>query len=362
MANSFCALAVGQLAMQADPLARCKFALFQLELSCEVEQAHLSLLLGKDFVEKCQMVAKEEHRTGIVDGSIASDKLIEEDRGHGSYVFVAEAQVGAGETGIARFDGGHTYWGALLARTGEGTRSAPFLQSVAQGRLRLRVVIADLLPRAQHMLREDLFGQGHRACSAGALARGADWRQKNFPLHARNIELKQAAVLYDLTRDLVFAGSELRKRDFFSGANFVDQRKICGSQNAQILAILLVNALNVFGNDELYARTKFGIRRLLAARSFTAALAADRSNESAALHVAALDRNFVATLQASIGKVAERLVEEEADVRGCNFIRRNVVTKLGIILRILRVPRQVFASELLFDQRGVFGEEQNAAF
>src|SRR5438132_3675204 len=100
MTNAFCALAVGEFAMQADPLPRCKFALLQLELRRQIEQAHLALLLGEDFVEKRQMVAKEEHRNRIVHWSVASDQLVEENRRHWSYVFVAEAQVGAGETGV----------------------------------------------------------------------------------------------------------------------------------------------------------------------------------------------------------------------------------------------------------------------
>src|SRR5258708_2199218 len=108
MANAFRALAIGQFAMQSDPFPHCKFALLQLELCREIEQAHLALLLREDFVEKGQMVAEEEDGTGIVDGSIASDELIEEDRCHRRDVFVAEAQVGARETRVAGLDGGYT--------------------------------------------------------------------------------------------------------------------------------------------------------------------------------------------------------------------------------------------------------------
>ncbi len=43
------------------------------------------------------------------------------------------------------------------------------------------------------------------------------------------------------------------------------------------------------------------------------------------------------------------------------YVSRNVVAKFGIIGGTLRVPRQVPACELLLDQLGIFGEEQDAA-
>ena len=76
MTNAFCALAVGEFAMQADPLPRCKFALLQLELGSEIEQAHLALLLGEDLVKECQVIAEEDDRTRIIHWRVASNELV----------------------------------------------------------------------------------------------------------------------------------------------------------------------------------------------------------------------------------------------------------------------------------------------
>ena len=94
------------------------------------------------------------------------------------------------------------------------------------------------------MAGKDFFRQRH-----GAIF-GLDRRKKDFFLQAGDVEGEQSAVFDYLACDLVFAGSEFAERNFFSGADFVDQRKVGGGQKAQVLAILFVDALNVFGNDQ----------------------------------------------------------------------------------------------------------------
>ena len=195
----------------------------------------------------------------------------------------------------------------------------------------------------------------------GPLARVLDRRQEHLPLHARHIERKQPAVLNHLPRDLIFAGRELAQRNLFPAANPVDQRKVGRSQHSQVLAILLVDALNVFRDHHLDAGAHLGVRRLLAARSFAAPLSAHRAHKSAALHVAAPDRRHAAALQPKIRNLAQRLVEVKAVVRRSDLVGRDVVAQLGIIPRILRIPRQVFARQLPLDQFRIFGEEKNAS-
>ena len=112
---------------------------------------------------------------------------------------------------------------------------------------------------------------------------------------------------------------------------------------------------------QLNAGRHLGVRRLLAAGTFAAPLAADARDESAALHVAALDRRLVAALQAGVGKLAQRLVEEEADVRRRDLVGRDVVAQLGIALGMRGVPGQVFARELALDQFRIFGEEKDSS-
>ena len=234
---------------------------------------------------------------------------------------MAEAQIGLGKSGIARLHAGNA--------------NAAFF--------------------VHHVPREDFLRHRHWALV------GLYRRQKYFPLHARYIEGKQPAVLNDLARNLILARRELAQRDIFSAANLVDQRKVGRSQNPQILAVLLVDALDVFRDHYANAGAHLRIRRLLAARSFAAPLPAYRAHKSAALHVAAPNRRHAAALQPEVRNLAQRLVKVKAVMRRSDLVGRDVVAQLGIIRGILRIPRQVFARQLPLDQFGIFGEEKNAS-
>src|SRR5215469_666389 len=101
MANAFRAFAIFQLAMEPDSLLAGEFLLLELELTRKVEQPHFFLLLGDDLVEKSEVIAEEDDGGRIVYFGIFSDEVLKEDGRHGSDVFVAEAQIGAGKTCIA---------------------------------------------------------------------------------------------------------------------------------------------------------------------------------------------------------------------------------------------------------------------
>src|SRR4029077_14544952 len=101
-------------------------------------------------------------------------------------------------------------------------------------------------------------------------------------------------------RDVVFALGKLAQRNFFADAHLVNQAEIGRTKHAQVLAVLLVNTLDVFGNHQFDAGREFGIRRLLAAGAFAATLSADRSHKATLLYIAALDRHFIAALQARV--------------------------------------------------------------
>src|SRR5262245_722694 len=110
---------------------------------------------------------------------------------------MAEAQVGARKTGVARLNVRHAWLAAFV----------------------------------EHVARKDFFRDGHRPRSR--LQR----RQKDLLLQSRNVEGKQPAVLDHLPRNLVFATGEFAERDVFTGANTVDEAKVSRGQHAQVLAI-----------------------------------------------------------------------------------------------------------------------------
>src|ERR1700687_5617510 len=130
--------------MQADSLLLGKVLLFEFELGREIEQAKLLLLFGNDLVEKGQMITEENDGRRIVDFRILADVTLEENRRHGRDVLVAEAQIGASESGISGLDRRYPDFPLLV----------------------------------DHVPRKDFFCQRHCPCGAGALARVFDrWQE-----------------------------------------------------------------------------------------------------------------------------------------------------------------------------------------
>ena len=104
VADALRSFAVFQFAMQLDSLLRGEILLLELELGGQIEQAQFLFLLRNHFIEKGQVIAEKQNARGIVHLRIFANIALEENRRHRRNVLVAEAQVGPGETGIARFD------------------------------------------------------------------------------------------------------------------------------------------------------------------------------------------------------------------------------------------------------------------
>ena len=327
VADPLGSLAVGQLAVQPDSLLLRKILLLKLELRGQVEQSQFFLFLRDHFIKKCQVIAKEQNGRRIIDLRILADIMLEENRGHGRNVLVAEAQIGTRKASVTRLYRGHSYCALLV----------------------------------EHVPRKNLLGKSHRQCGGGAPARGLYGRKKNLPLQTRNIEWKKPAVFDHLPRNLILARGEFAQRDLFPAPDAINQREVCRSQQPQVLAILRVNALDIFGDHHADAGAHLGIRGLLTARSLAAPFTAHRAHEPAALYIAAADGCDASALQAEIRDLTECLVEIKTVVSGSDLVGRNVVAQLGIVRGILRVPRQVFARQLPLDQLRVFGEKQNAS-
>src|SRR4029077_20845168 len=95
-------------------------------------------------------------------------------------------------------------------------------------------------------------------------------------------------------------------------ANLFEQREVSRGQQGQILAILLVNPLEVLGNHHLDPRAHLRVWRLLPARSFPTSLAAHRTDESALLYLRPSDRDNASATQPQVRNFPQRLVEIEA--------------------------------------------------
>src|SRR6266566_1522487 len=105
MANPLRAFAISELPVQADSLSLCEIALLQLQLSRQIEQAHFAFLLGENFIKESEVIAEAQNRARIIDWGVAAYELVEENRGHGSDVLVAEPQISTSEAGVPGLNG-----------------------------------------------------------------------------------------------------------------------------------------------------------------------------------------------------------------------------------------------------------------
>src|SRR5579859_2520862 len=86
-----------------------------------------------------------------------------------------------------------------------------------------------------------------------------------------------------------------------------------------------IDALDVFGDDQLDAGAHLGVGRLLPGRPFAAALSGDRGDETTLLDRSAGDRELVTALESEVGEFPQRLVVVVADVGGRDLVGRDVV-------------------------------------
>src|SRR4030095_3173089 len=104
VANALGALTVNLPAVQANALFLGKGFLLADQLVSEIKQASRLSLGRHNVVEESQMILEKINRRRIIYW-LVSDEVLIEDCSHRSDVFVAEADVGANETSIARFHG-----------------------------------------------------------------------------------------------------------------------------------------------------------------------------------------------------------------------------------------------------------------
>src|SRR5207302_1557448 len=210
----------------------------------------------------------------------------------------------------------------------------------------------DLAPRrVDHpVARDDLFAERHRP------ARRLGRREHDLALEPGHVEVEQSSVLDDATRDLALTLGEGGERDRLAAADPVDDREVGGRENAHVLAVLPIDPLDVLRHHQLDAGAHLGVGGLLTRRALATPLAADRGDEAAALHRPPRDRELLAALQAQVGEVAQGFVVVVADVGGRDLVGRDVVAQLAG-----GGPIQVLPGELGANERGVFGQKQDAS-
>ena len=200
--------------------------------------------------------------------------------------------------------------------------------------------------------------------ACGSSAQRPRRRQRHLAPHPRHVELEQPAVLDDLAGDVIRAGREFAQRNRLPGADSVDEPEVRRGEDAQVLAVLVVDALDALADDDLDAGHQLGVGALFAAGPLAAALAGDGADEAGVFDRAALYGGFGAAVRAGhfqpqIGEFPQRFVVEEADVGGGDLVGADLVAEDGLQLGG-QLQVQPFV-ELAADQVGVVREEEDAA-
>ena len=303
-------------AVELDALLLGEGLLYSGERRSLFTQAHLDVGFGHDAVEKRQVVAERKHRRRVRDRRILAQAHAEQRLRHRRDILVAEPDIRAHEQRVARLHRGDTE----LARLGVGDRS----------------------------LRDDLLAQRHRA------RRSRHCRRHGAAGPARLVVSEQTAVSDDLGGDRVEAFGELLDRDRLTADESRDQREIRRRQQADVLAVLAIDLLDVPGDDNLHARLEFAVGRSLTRTTAAFRHPADDQAEAAVLDCIDLD---VAATQTDEAVARQRLVVVVADPSRRELVGADVVDQL-----LPLVERHVeLVVELSLQRALILGQVENAA-
>ena len=242
------------------------------------------------------MVAEEEDRLRVDHLFVRTDVVAPEDGRHRRHVLMAEADIGPDEAFIARLD----VWYSDAAGSEVG----------------------------HPVPRDDLLRQRHRA-----LCR-RHHRHFNEPLQPGHVVVEQSAVLDDPAGNAALAFGEDRERDRLTPTDPLQQREVGAGEDAEVLAVLPIDAFDVLGEHQPDPSHHLGVGRLLPARTLPSPLAAHRHHETAVFHRSAGDGKLLSRLEAQVGKFTKGLVVVVADVGRRDFIGGDIVAQLE-----LRRPR-----------------------
>src|SRR6185437_7679243 len=121
--------------------------------------------------------------------------------------------------------------------------------------------------------------------------------ERDLPLQPGDVEVEQPPVLDDPPGDLAFARGERAQGDRLPISHLVEDREVSRGQDAQVLTVLSIDALDVLRDHQLDPGAHLGVRRLFARRALAPALPAHRGDKAAALDRAAGDGELLAALE-----------------------------------------------------------------
>ena len=151
--------------------------------------------------------------------------------------------------------------------------------------------------------RATIFSNRVRGVAASAFA-----GSRPHVAHPALAEAQQAAALQDRRGERVAALHELVDGDRLARLDAVEEAEVGRGEEADVVGVLAVDALEALGDDEADAGEPLGRRAVLARRALAVALAGHRHREAAGADRIDADRPRAADAEAGVGIAAELVV------------------------------------------------------
>jgi hypothetical protein len=250
------------------------------------------------------VVLERDDAVGLLQGERGAEGRVEQVRAHAGVVLVDEAPVGTNERAFA---------GLRIRRCELGR---------------------------ERMAGDDLLEQGARC------------RRQRFPgsgphiAHPALAEAQQAAALQDRRRERVAPLYQLVDRDRLACFDAVDETEIGRGEQADVVCVLAVDALEALGDDEADAGEPLGRGAVLARRALAVALAGHRHREAAGADGIDADRSRAIDAEARVRVAAELVVVVGEDRNRRDLVGRDVIAQCADF-----GARQPTSGELISDRR-----------
>jgi hypothetical protein len=202
--------------------------------------------------------------------------------------------------------------------------------------------------RGQQVAADDLLVQRHRP-RVGGQRHGLRVAQVRLP------ELEQAAGTQDGGGQRFAALQQFVDGHRFAARQPVGQRHVGGGEQADVVGVLPVDALEAPGDHQPDAGQALGRRAVLARRALAVAAARHGDLEAAGLRRASCDGHLAAALHAGVGEAGQAGVVVRQDGHRRDLVGRDVVAQ-----RAGRSGRELLAGQLPPHRCGIVGDEQQA--
>jgi hypothetical protein len=166
---------------------------------------------------------------------------------------------------------------------------------------------------------------------------------------------EQSAVPQDRGRQRIAVPDEVVDGDRLAALDARDQAEVGGGEQADVVGVLTIDALEAFSDDQAHAGRALGDHAVLARAALAVALARHHHLEAAASHAVGLDGQRISGLESDVGKAAQRRIEMHHHRQRRDLVGGDVVAQRPRV-----VQQDALAGELCPHDRGFGAEVQRA--